>query len=531
MGDDEQEELMGNGGGNETASSPSSISSEFPRIGNESFQGSFTQTPAWPLSYGKSMDTYSYFGSPVPNIGSSSFSRLDSFHLSSPHKRQAKSTERLSFLSGSFLPIDGEIQAKASYEQLYAEPKKYSYYEVPDYGHGLPGGCSTLQGTLNGINVLCGVGILSTPYALSEGGWLSLGLFLLLAILSFYTGILLRRCLDSQPGLETYPDIGQAAFGTYGRVIISIFLYMELYASCVEFLILEGDNISAVFPNAKLSLFGSHLTGSELFIIMAAICILPTVFLRDLRYLSYVSAIGVIASVVVVLCVLWAGVLDGVGFQKSGPLLRLSTLPLSIGVYGYCFSGHSVFPNIYSSLKNPAQFPKILMISFSVCTILYGGMAIMGFSMFGDETESQITLNLPEHFVATKVAVWCTIINPFTKYALAITPVALSLEELLPSTTYTLKSYGYSCCIRTLLVLSTVFVAVLLPFFGYVMAFIGSFLSMFLCVIFPAWCYLKLVGHKIRLAEKLFCIFISLVGIVCCITGTYSSVVGMIESF
>lgn len=72
------------------------------------------------------------------------------------------------------------------------------------------------------MNVLCGVGILSTPYAVKEGGWLGLSILLIFAVLSYYTGILLRYCLDSQPGLETYPDIGQAAFGTVGRVAISV---------------------------------------------------------------------------------------------------------------------------------------------------------------------------------------------------------------------------------------------------------------------------------------------------------------------
>ncbi|KAI5069399.1 hypothetical protein GOP47_0015700 [Adiantum capillus-veneris] len=402
VGEDEQEELVENGGDDDEVSSSSSSSpSQYsPHIGNESLQG-------WPQSYRKSMDMYSHFGSPRINYSESpSFSQLGSYHLSSSQRRPAKSTERLSSLSNSFLPVTKDDEDTASYEHLQAQPQNLSYHKVAEYGHGLPGHCSTLQGTLNGINVLCGVGILTTPYALKEGGWLSLGLFLMLAIISFYTGILLRSCLDSQPGLETYPDIGQAAFGTYGRVTISIFLYMELYVTaCVEFLILEGDNISAVFPNANLGLFGLHLTGTQLFIIMTAICVLPTVLLRDLSLLSYVSAVGVVASVVVVLCVLWVGV-GGVGFQKTSPLLNLSTLPISVGLYGFCYSGHSVFPNIYSSLKNPSQFPKVLMIR----------MAVMGFTMFGDETESQITLNLPEQLVASKIAVWCTIINPFTKY-------------------------------------------------------------------------------------------------------------------
>lgn len=73
-----------------------------------------------------------------------------------------------------------------------------------------------------GINVLCGIGTLAVPYAVHEGGWLSLLLLLLFCIISFYTGILLQRCLEGSPGLKTYPDIGQAAFGVSGRLVIAV---------------------------------------------------------------------------------------------------------------------------------------------------------------------------------------------------------------------------------------------------------------------------------------------------------------------
>jgi Transmembrane amino acid transporter protein len=72
------------------------------------------------------------------------------------------------------------------------------------------------------VNVLCGVGLLSAPYAIKQGGWLGLIILFLFGTIAFYTGILLRKCLDSEQGLQTYPDIGQAAFGTYGRVAISV---------------------------------------------------------------------------------------------------------------------------------------------------------------------------------------------------------------------------------------------------------------------------------------------------------------------
>ncbi|GFP91848.1 vacuolar amino acid transporter 1 [Phtheirospermum japonicum] len=129
-----------------------------------------------------------------------------------------------------------------------------------------------------GINVLCGVGILSTPYAVKEGGWAGLSILFIFALLSYYTGILLRYCLDSQPGLETYPDIGQAAFGTTGRVAISIILYVDLYACCIEHIILESDNLSSLFPNAHLNLGVFELNSPHLFAVMMALAVLPTVF-------------------------------------------------------------------------------------------------------------------------------------------------------------------------------------------------------------------------------------------------------------
>ena len=73
-----------------------------------------------------------------------------------------------------------------------------------------------------GMNVLAGVGVLTTPFALKEAGSIAVLYLCLLSIICFYTGILLRRCLESEAGLATYPDIGQAAFGQTGRILISV---------------------------------------------------------------------------------------------------------------------------------------------------------------------------------------------------------------------------------------------------------------------------------------------------------------------
>lgn len=517
----------------ETNANPSDTSSsppESPRLHRGSAHGSWAHTPPWPQSYRQSMDIYSNLTSPSLSMLSPSITRLGSSYLSTTLKKRTKSSDGLSPLTASFLPSKEERTESPIYEQVSSVPQKYASKKVADT-HEQPPGCSATQAALNGINVLCGVGLLSTPFAVKEGGWLGLGLLFVFAIVSCYTGLLLRQCLDSQEGLETYPDIGQAAFGITGRLIISTILYIELYACCVEFLILEGDNLSALFPNASLSFKGVSLTSTEMFTIMTGIFVLPTVWLRDMNLLSYVSAGGVIASILVVFCVLWIGVVDGVGFHNNGPLLNLANLPVSIGLYGFCYSGHAVFPNIYTSLKKRSRFPMVLITSFIICTTMYGGMAIMGFTMFGEDAESQITLNLPQQLVASKIAVWTTVVNPFTKYALTMTPVALSLEELLPSAEYNLKSCWYSLTIRTILVVSTVCIALLVPFFAYVMSLIGSLLSMLVCLILPAACFLKIVGNTASIWQILLCGLIIVIGMTCAITGTYSSLVSIIDSF
>ena len=89
-----------------------------------------------------------------------------------------------------------------------------------------------------GVNVLCGIGLLTTPYAVREGGWLSLTILVIFCVLAYYTGILLMRCLESNPGLKTYPDISQATFGRTGRLAIAVSLMFSFIALLRDFYLL-----------------------------------------------------------------------------------------------------------------------------------------------------------------------------------------------------------------------------------------------------------------------------------------------------
>ncbi|CAN7121389.1 amino acid transporter AVT1J [Brassica rapa] len=414
-------------------------------------------------------------------------------------------------------------------EDIMSEPfivktindEEATLHDYERYNNNPQGNTSFSKTCFHGINALSGVGILSVPYALASGGWLSLIILFIIAITTFYCAILIKRCMDMDPLLRTYPDIGHKAFGNTGRVIVSIFMNLELYLVATSFLILEGDNLNKLFSNVGFDFMGIEFGGKQMFIVLVALIILPSVWLDDMRILSYISASGVFASGLILASICWVGAFDGVGFKNNdSKMFRTNGVTTSVSLYMFCYCAHPVFPTLYTSMKNKHQFSNVMVICFTICTFIYASVAILGYLMYGSNVDSQITLNLPTDKLSSKVAICTTLVNPIAKFALMVMPI---LDALRSRFMRNKKAGGL--VLGTMLVASNVVVAMLLPFFGELMSLVGAFLSATASVILPCLCYLKISGKYRRLGpETLVLIGIVLIGIVVMITGTYKAV-------
>ncbi|XP_056685200.1 amino acid transporter AVT1I-like [Spinacia oleracea] len=392
------------------------------------------------------------------------------------------------------------------------------------------GHTSLFKTVFNGLNTILGVGILSMPYALASGGWLSLIVLFSISGAACYSALLTKRCMDANPSIKSYDEIGEFAFGKLGKRVLSIVLYLDLYMALTGYLILEGDNLHDLFPNVKTNFHGISIGGNQTFVMIIAVAFLPTVWLEDLSVLAYISATGVISGVVILASVLWVGVFDGVGFHCKGELINWKGITTAMSLYMFSYSANPVFPTLYTSIKKKHQFSKVLLIGFFCATICYASMAILGYMMFGSALQSQITLNLPTHKLSSKIAIYTAWISPLSKYALLMEPLAATTESWFPN--YQNKKW-FKMLLRTSLVVSQVVIALTIPFFGSLMSLAGALMGATSSITIPCLCYLKISRNNRRnnrrSTERIFIKLLSLMSIVIVVLGTYTSLRNIIK--
>mmetsp|Transcript_8275 Transcript_8275/g.19843 ORF Transcript_8275/g.19843 Transcript_8275/m.19843 type:complete len:382 (-) Transcript_8275:39-1184(-) len=374
------------------------------------------------------------------------------------------------------------------------------------------------------------------PYSVAEAGASGLLVLLVYAAICTYTGYLLRECMDAFVGVKGYPDIGWVAFGTPGRIAIGVILYIELFMVGCELLILGGGSLTAMIPHpAELPHMGwaAAVRPQTFWVFACSLAIMPTMYMRDLTLLSYLSAAGIMVTLTIVMLVTCeSAAMPQPSHLPDLSIVRWHGMPLALGIYAFCYSGHAVFPSLYNSMKDKSQYPRMLIVSIALVTVLYIGTALVGFEMYGGDVDENIVVGMR---VANKKSIFGTLASvivimlPLTKFALTVSPVAEALEELLPVTLSDLSFAVVSRIFRTMLVVAGVAVALSLPFFAYVAAIIGSIFSVTISVILPTACYISINRHlgPLKLAVPAV---VGVCGIVSAACGTYVSVMRMVHA-
>ncbi|XVE81408.1 hypothetical protein DITRI_Ditri15bG0061000 [Diplodiscus trichospermus] len=382
---------------------------------------------------------------------------------------------------------------------------------------------SFLHAVLNMSGMLIGLGQLSTPYALENGGWASVFLLVGLGVICAYSSHLLGKCLERNPKSQSYADIGENAFGRKGRTLAATFIYLEIFMALVSYTISLHDNLITVFSGTQLKLTGTHLSTSQLITAIAVLIALPSLWLRDLSSISFLSSGGILMSLIIFTSVVCTAVFGGVKANHSIPVVQVKKIPAISGLYIFGYAGHIVFPNLYKAMKDPSKFTKVSIVSFASVTALYTALAFLGAKLFGPQVNPQITLSLPQHHFLTKIALWATVLTPMTKYALEFAPFAIQLEHNFPNSLSSRMKLIVRGCVGSILLLVILSLALSIPYFEHVLSLTGSLVSVCICMILPCAFYIKLSWPQ--LSKRLLILNVSLIAF-----GTLLGVVGTISS-
>eukprot|EP01135_Chromosphaera_perkinsii_P008684 Nk52_evm17s1444 gene=Nk52_evmTU17s1444 len=409
--------------------------------------------------------------------------------------------------------------------------------------------CSPItKGVVNVVCSVMGAGILGLPKAVANAGWWGILILILVTIVFGYTGHLIHKCLNAR-GMEhvtTYAGLGQAVAGRWGKRAVLIAQVSTCLGISVLYLVVAGQNLYEMFE----PLWGSRTVWT----IIAYGVILPTLFFKSMKEIAVIALFGAAASIIVVFVVIAEDVIEKPSEVHYGGQ-TVGTFSQSFATIAFSFGAHAVFPAIARSMPSARCFPYIINISFPMISMCYLLIAAVSYWAFGNSVEDNILLNLEKNawyyfanacITAHVMMAFTVYMNPFfylVEIALGVgveksedeqmeenadkldaTPAGVTLRE------WTKADRLKSVLIRFIVISACLFVALLIPFFGDIMSFIGGSTLTFISAIIPCWFHLKLFWGKLGKAHIAFNFFVIAFATVAGAASTYYAVKSIINN-
>jgi len=380
-------------------------------------------------------------------------------------------------------------------------------------------GCSPSQASFNMINLLAGLGIMSIPYCFKIGGTVFSVFFLIvLGFTAKYTASLIGKCIKKDNSINSLAVMGLKLFGKTGCTIISTFFIFDLFFSMMANLILVKDTLHLVFPSIS----------PYVCLLIAYTCCTSLTWIKKLVTLSWVSLVGLLSMFALFVILVFNGLATP---NAPGSLWERESLTMwpesflgfctILGIFEMGYSGHSVLPSIYLSLKQRKKFKPVLNFSFSWIIMFYLMFGFAGAFMYGPGTLPQIiqnlhsTLNSKTQFLGTLIS-WIIIVVPITKFALVMDPIAVTTTTFIQSKQIVnTETRPFFITLRTILSTMVLFASILIPKFHSVLGIIGAALTSVTGLLFPILSYLKMYKEANRPLHYLlftFCLVVSILG-------------------
>lgn len=254
---------------------------------------------------------------------------------------------------------------------------------------------SNLDAYWNTCSSVQGMAMLSMPIVVLFSGYWFIFVTIGIAWLSSYTSKILVKCLyEVFPGRghlrvrETYADIGEAVWPSYGRHLVLVTKFLELIFIATINPVVCGEALYASCRSLPIS--------KRVWILIFGLAMIPNVFLNSIKFLSRISMLTIIVSFAN-FAVIFCYSMSQVQTWNIQDLLVFDgeKFPLGIGVISTSYSSQIYLAVIESKMKTPQDFSKVVNYGYITMTLVKLGVGLSGYLTFSKNTVEVITNNLP----------------------------------------------------------------------------------------------------------------------------------------
>ncbi|CAI2180086.1 9498_t:CDS:2 [Funneliformis geosporum] len=357
------------------------------------------------------------------------------------------------------------------------------------------------------INIVCvvaGSGTLGIPYAIQQGGWITILLLILSATMNIYANIKLIECLykNNETRRISMSQVANDAFGKIGLGFVAFF-FNSLSIGCpILYLILSGENFQILFKDN----LGIDLGMETWVVICGSIMCIPFVLLKSMKETSWLSVLGALTTGMVVFVVLFTSLADLPNNRDNEhQLINLKNMPIALATVFFSYGGNIVYPHIEASMEHPKEWPKVFSLATATITIFYLLIGVSAYLTYGVTTLSPIYKSLPPGL------------------ALSTTIIMISIHILLALPIY---QTAFALEIEDYLSINITTLAIAIPYFANVMALLGALGNGVLLIVMPILIWIKLFGWNSLNGwkEKSWVIFVLMFAIFGAIVGTIEAI-------
>lgn len=322
-----------------------------------------------------------------------------------------------------------------------------------------------------------------------------------------------------------YPVIGEAAYGKFGKYLVTISTNFTNFGTVVVYILLASENIRSLVSE------WTSLSMCLIAVILTCVVIPVTWFGTPKDFWG--TALAATMATLTASLLVFANILKdspGISDQVHSEVTIVSFFT-AFGTMAFSYGGHPVFPTVIADMKEPKRFWISSAIGYMLLLVIYMPSSIASYGIYGERVSPNVLNTVSVGPMRTIATVLMTVHLVFG-IIIIVNPVCQEVEHFL-NIEHKFFTVKRAIC-RTLVSGCALFVAESVPHFSGILALVGGSTITLLAYICPSVFYLKLASIQpseddswntisVPLHQRVLSMEIILLGVVAGIAATYSA--------